>query len=321
MKEKKNSKEVQPVKAQDITQSGTEGYHTSVLLHECIEGLAINPEGVYVDVTFGGGGHSAAILQKLGKKGKLFAFDQDQDALENAPDDKRFTLIHANFRDMKRFLRLHSVTGVDGILADLGVSSWQFDTAERGFSYRFDGPLDMRMNRFAEKTAAQVLNTYSAEDLQKMFGEYGEVRNSKTLANAIVDLRNSQPLETIADLKSVAEQHRMGETHKYLAQVFQAIRIEVNDELGALKDFLRQSVEVLRPGGRLVVLTFHSLEDRLVKNLIKNGNFEDEPEKDFFGHFKLDLKAVNKKPVTATNEELKRNSRARSAKLRVAEKI
>ncbi len=296
-------------------------YHTSVLLHECIEGLAIKPDGVYVDVTFGGGGHSAAILQKLGKKGKLFAFDQDADALNNAPADERFTLIHANFRNLKRFLRVHNVPGVDGILADLGVSSWQFDTAERGFSYRFDGPLDMRMNRLTEKTAATVLNTYSADDLQKMFGEYGEVRNAKTLANAIVDLRSSQPIETIADLKSIAEQNRMGEAHKYLAQVFQAIRIEVNDELGALKDFLQQSVEVLNPGGRLVVLTFHSLEDRLVKNLIKNGNFEDEPAKDFFGHFKLNLKAVNKKPITATNEELKQNSRSRSAKLRVAEKI
>ena len=296
-------------------------YHTSVLLHECIEGLAIKPDGVYVDVTFGGGGHSAAILQKLGKKGKLFAFDQDADALNNAPADERFTLIHANFRNLKRFLRVHNVPGVDGILADLGVSSWQFDTAERGFSYRFDGPLDMRMNRLTEKTAATVLNTYSANDLQKMFGEYGEVRNAKTLANAIVDLRSSQPIETIADLKSIAEQNRMGEAHKYLAQVFQAIRIEVNDELGALKDFLQQSVEVLNPGGRLVVLTFHSLEDRLVKNLIKNGNFEDEPAKDFFGHFKLNLKAVNKKPITATNEELKQNSRSRSAKLRVAEKI
>ena len=296
-------------------------YHTSVLLHECIEGLAIKPDGVYVDVTFGGGGHSAAILQKLGKKGKLFAFDQDADALNNAPADERFTLIHANFRNLKRFLRVHNVPGVDGILADLGVSSWQFDTAERGFSYRFDGPLDMRMNRLTEKTAATVLNTYAADDLQKMFGEYGEVRNAKTLANAIVDLRSSQPIETIADLKSIAEQNRMGEAHKYLAQVFQAIRIEVNDELGALKDFLQQSVEVLNPGGRLVVLTFHSLEDRLVKNLIKNGNFEDEPAKDFFGHFKLDLKAVNKKPITATNEELKQNSRSRSAKLRVAEKI
>ncbi len=296
-------------------------YHTSVLLHECIEGLAIKPDGVYVDVTFGGGGHSAAILQKLGKKGKLFAFDQDADALNNAPADERFTLIHANFRNLKRFLRVHNVPGVDGILADLGVSSWQFDTAERGFSYRFDGPLDMRMNRLTEKTAATVLNTYSADDLQKMFGEYGEVRNAKTLANAIVDLRSSQPIETIADLKSIAEQNRMGEAHKYLAQVFQAIRIEVNDELGALKDFLQQSVEVLNPSGRLVVLTFHSLEDRLVKNLIKNGNFEDEPAKDFFGHFKLNLKAVNKKPITATNEELKQNSRSRSAKLRVAEKI
>jgi len=319
MKKKENHKnEVNPA---DTGATGKGEYHTSVLLHECIEGLAIKPEGVYVDVTFGGGGHSAAILEKLGKKGKLFAFDQDQDALQNAPDDKRFTLVHANFRNLKRFLRLHNAMGVDGILADLGVSSWQFDTAERGFSYRFDGPLDMRMNRFAEKTASQVLNTYSAEELQKMFGEYGEVRNSKTLANAVVEARSSQPLETIADLKSIAEQHRMGEAHKYLAQVFQAIRIEVNDELGALKDFLLQSIEVLNPGGRLVVLTFHSLEDRLVKNLVKNGNFEDEPVKDFFGHFKLNLKAENKKPVTATEKELKQNSRARSAKLRIAEKI
>ena len=324
MKKKENKNALG--KAKDVILSGAEGqakgeYHTSVLLHQCIEGLAIKPDGVYVDVTFGGGGHSAAILQKLGKKGKLFAFDQDQDALNNAPADERFTLLHANFRDMKRFLRMHNVLGVDGILADLGVSSWQFDTAERGFSYRFDGPLDMRMNRLTEKTAATVLNTYSAEDLQKMFGEYGEVRNAKTLANAIVDARSNQALETIADLKSIAEQNRMGEAHKYLAQVFQAIRIEVNDELGALKDFLLQSVEVLNTEGRLVVLTFHSLEDRLVKNLIKNGNFEDEPVKDFFGHFKLNLKAVNKKPITATNEELKQNSRARSAKLRIAEKI
>ena len=317
MKKKGNENE-----KKDITLSAVEGgYHTSVLLHECIEGLAIKPDGVYVDVTFGGGGHSAAILEKLGKKGRLFAFDQDQDALKNAPNDKRFTLIHANFRDMKRFLRMHNALGVDGILADLGVSSWQFDTAERGFSYRFDGPLDMRMNRFAEKTAAEVLNTYSADDLQKMFGEYGEVRNSKTLAKAVVELRSSQPFETIADLKSVAEQHRMGETHKYLAQVFQAIRIEVNDELGALKDFLLQSNEVLNPGGRLAVLTFHSLEDRLVKNYIKHGNFEDEPVKDFFGNYKLSLKAINKKPVTATDQELKENSRSRSAKLRVAEKV
>ena len=322
---KKENKNVSG-KAKDVILSQAEGqaqgeYHTSVLLHECIEGLAIKPEGVYVDVTFGGGGHSAAILQKLGKKGNLFAFDQDADALNNAPADERFTLIHANFRNLKRFLRVHNVPGVDGILADLGVSSWQFDTAERGFSYRFDGPLDMRMNRLTEKTAATVLNTYGADDLQKMFGEYGEVRNAKTLANAIVDARSSQPLETIGDLKSIAEQNRMGEAHKYLAQVFQAIRIEVNEELGALKDFLQQSVEVLNPGGRLVVLTFHSLEDRLVKNLIKNGNFEDEPAKDFFGHFKLNLKAVNKKPITATTEELKQNSRSRSAKLRIAEKV
>jgi 16S rRNA (cytosine1402-N4)-methyltransferase len=300
---------------------GKSPYHKPVLLHECITGLAIQPGGVYVDATFGGGGHSSAILGALGKKGKLFAFDQDTDALKNAPDDKRLTLVHANFRQMQKFLRLHEAIPVDGILADLGVSSWQFDTAERGFSYRYEGPLDMRMNQSAGQTAADVLNTYTADELQQMFSLYGEVRNSKTLALAIADVRNKKPFESIGDLKTLAEQYRMGEEHKYLAQVFQAIRIEVNDELGALKDFLVQSAEVLNKGGRLAVITFHSLEDRLVKNFIKHGSFEDEPVKDFFGNYQLKFKAINKKPVTAQEDELKDNSRSRSAKLRVAEKI
>ncbi|HWB63765.1 MAG TPA: 16S rRNA (cytosine(1402)-N(4))-methyltransferase RsmH, partial [Chitinophagales bacterium] len=296
------------------------GYHTSVLLHECVEGLAIKPGGLYVDVTFGGGGHSKAILKRLGKKGKLIAFDQDEDALKNAPDDKRLTLIQANFRDMKRFLRLHEAMPVDGILADLGVSSWQFDTADRGFSYRFEGPLDMRMNKSAATTAANVLNGYDAERLQNMLGQYGEVRNAKTLAQAIVEARNTRPFETIADLKAVAEQQAKGELMKYLSQVFQAIRIEVNDELGALKEFLIQSAEVLKPGGRLAVISFHSLEDRLVKNYMKHGAFEDEPVKDFFGRYELKFKPVTKKPVTAGEEELKNNPRSRSAKLRIAER-
>jgi 16S rRNA (cytosine1402-N4)-methyltransferase len=296
-------------------------YHTSVLLHESINGLAIQPNGIYVDATFGGGGHSKEILKHLGAEGKLFGFDQDEDAKRNAPGDNRFQLIQANFSELKRFLRLHDAMPVDGILADLGVSSWQFDTAERGFSYRFDGPLDMRMNRNAEKTAADVLNEYSAEQLQKMFGEYGEVRNSKTLANVIVEARAKKEFETISDLLAICEANRIGEKHKYLAQVFQAIRIEVNDELGALKDLLVQSAEVLKSGGRLAVITFHSLEDRLVKNFMKNGTFEDEPVKDFFGNIERKFKLITKKPIEATEKEKKDNSRSRSAKLRVAEKI
>lgn len=244
-------------------QSSGSSYHTSVLLHESVNALNIQPGGVYVDATFGGGGHSREILKQLDAEGKLLGFDQDEDAVRNAPNDERFELVQANFRDLKRFLRLHQAIPVDGILADLGVSSWQFDTAERGFSYRFDGPLDMRMNRFAQKTAADVLNEFSAEQLQKMLGEFGEVRNAKTLANAIVEARMQKRFETIVDLLAVCESNRIGERHKYLAQVFQAIRIEVNDELGALKDLLEQSFEVLKSGGRLAVITFHSLEDRL----------------------------------------------------------
>lgn len=296
-------------------------YHTSVLLHESIDGLVINPNGIYVDATFGGGGHSKEILEQLGEEGKLFGFDQDEDAAKNAPDDNRFTLIQANFRELKRFLRLHDALPVDGILADLGVSSWQFDTAERGFSYRFDGPLDMRMNRLVEKTAADVLNEYSKEQLQKLFSEYGEVRNSKTLANAILFSREQKEFETIADLLSICDANQTGEKHKYLAQVFQAIRIEVNDELGALKNLLEQSTEVLASGGRLAVITFHSLEDRMVKNYMKHGGFGDEPVKDFFGNIEKKFKLITKKPVEATEKEKKENSRSRSAKLRVAEKI
>ena len=296
-------------------------YHISVLLHESINGLAIKPNGIYIDATFGGGGHSKEILKQLGDEAKLFGFDNDEDAVKNAPDDNRFTLIQANFRELKRFLRLHDALPVDGILADLGVSSWQFDTAERGFSYRFDGPLDMRMNRLSEKTAAHVLNEYSAKQLQKMFSEYGEVRNSKTLANAIFDSRTQKEFETIADLLSICEANKTGENHKYLAQVFQAIRIEVNDELGALKSLLEQSAEVLASGGRLAVITFHSLEDRLVKNYMKHGSFGDEPVKDFFGNIEKKFKVITKKPVEASEKEQKENSRSRSAKLRVAEKI
>ena len=315
---KSKHKKSEPVAGND---NNSGGYHISVLLHESIDALAIKPNGIYIDATFGGGGHSRAIMAQLGSDGHLYGFDQDEDAHRNAIDDERFTLVQANFRDIKKFLRLYDVKQVDGILADLGVSSWQFDTAERGFSYRFDGPLDMRMSQFGELTAADILNTYSAEKLHKLFGEYGELRNAKTFANAVVAARETKPFEVIDDLKTLAESNVMGEKMKYLSQVFQALRIEVNDELGALQDLLRNSADVLKPEGRLAIITFHSLEDRLVKNFMKNGNFEDEPDKDFFGNIKRDLKPVHKKPIEASAVELKVNNRSRSAKLRVAEKI
>ena len=301
--------------------SSDSSYHTSVLLHESIQGLNIKPNGIYVDATFGGGGHAKEILKHLNQEGRLIGFDQDEDAQKNALTDERFTLVKANFSELKRFLRLHEATQVDGILADLGVSSWQFDTAERGFSFRFEGPLDMRMNKQGDQTAADVLNEASADDLQKMFSEYGEVRNSKTLAHALVEARAQKEFETIADFLTVCEANRIGERHKYLAQVFQAVRMEVNNELGVLKEFLLQSAEVLKPEGRLAVITFHSLEDRLVKNFMKHGNFEDEPLKDFYGNFEKKFKLITKKPTEATEKEQKENSRSRSAKLRVAEKI
>ena len=309
-KEKNNEREAH---------SGNEGaYHVPVLLHECVEALQIGVSGVYVDATFGGGGHSREILKHLGADGRLIAFDQDADAQQNLPGDERLTFIPQNFRHLQRFLRAEGIAKVDGILADLGVSSFQFDTAERGFSYRFDGALDMRMNAAGGQTAATVLNTASAAQLQQIFGELGEVRNAKTLAAKIVEERLHKPFKTISDLLGVCEAVMKGGKHRYWAQVFQALRIEVNDELGALKELLQQSTLVLKPGGVLAVITFHSLEDRLVKNFMRSGNFEGEHEKDDFGNIHRVFDVVTKKPIEASSEELSINSRARSAKLRVA---
>lgn len=296
-------------------------YHNPVLLNECIEGLKIKPDGVYADVTFGGGGHSAAMLNKIAESGKLYAFDQDEDALKNIPDDKRFRLLPFNFRFLKQSLRLERVKELDGVLADLGVSSHQFDTAERGFSFRFDAELDMRMNQSGDISAKDILNSYSAEKLQNVLGFYGEVRNAKTLANVIVQARQQKKIERISDLLRIIEPYIIGKENRYLSQVFQALRMEVNDEIGALKDLLVQATDLLKPGGRLVVLTYHSLEDRLVKNWIKNGSFEDEPQKDEFGRYQCPLKAINKKPIQPSEEEIIVNNRARSAKLRIAEKV
>ncbi|HOY07121.1 MAG TPA: 16S rRNA (cytosine(1402)-N(4))-methyltransferase RsmH [Saprospiraceae bacterium] len=300
-------------------------YHTSVLLHESIDYLAVKPGGSYVDATFGGGGHTRLILEKLGGKGHLYAFDQDMDAIQNAEefsDNPAFTFVHSNFRFLKRHLRAEGLRAgsVQGILADLGVSSYQLDTAERGFSYRFQADLDMRMNRQEGQTAADVLNTYNAEELQRMFSELGEVRNSKTLALAIIRQREQRFFKTTGDLTEFCENHLMGERMRYLSQVFQALRMEVNDELGALEDFLKDAYEMLAPGGRLAVITFHSLEDRMVKNFLKSGNVEGELEKDFYGNITRPWEPVTKKPVEPSDAELKVNNRARSSKLRVAEK-
>lgn len=296
-------------------------YHVSVMLKECIEGLRIKPEGIYVDVTFGGGGHSKSILEKLDERGRLFAFDVDEYASRNKIDDKRFTLIQTNYRHLKRFLKLYNVTKVNGILADFGISSYQIDEASRGFATRFDAPLDMRMNNKEGISAKDVVNNYSAEQLQNILGFYGEVINAKTLANKIVEQRSIKPIETTKDLVDICKTVSKGIEAKYLAQVFQAIRIEVNDELNAIKEFLQQSEEVLEAGGRLVVMSYHSLEDRLTKNFMKYGVFEGEPEKDVYGKYQHHLKVITKKPIEAGAEELKLNSRARSAKLRIAEKI
>ncbi len=296
-------------------------YHDPVLLQESIEGMNIKPDGIYVDVTFGGGGHSRVILEKLGPSGRLYAFDQDADATDNIIEDERFKLLPYNFRHLKRFLRLEGVRKVDGILADLGVSSHQFDTAERGFSFRFDALLDMRMNQQAELTAQKVLLTYSATDLQRIFGEYGEVRNSKTLAQYIVNAREGgAKLETIGDFLAVIDRCIKGKKNRYLSQVFQALRIEVNEEVEVLKEMLWQSVEILKVEGRLVAISYHSLEDRLVKNLIKKGTFEKEIEKDAYGNSYQPLRAVNRKLIVPTATEIERNPRARSAKMRIAEK-
>lgn len=299
-------------------------YHNPVLLEECLDGLAIRPDGVYVDITFGGGGHSKAILGRLGEKGRLLAFDQDSDARANAQaiDDKRLTFIDANFRYLQKYLRLYAVKQVDGILGDLGVSSHQFDTPERGFSTRFEANLDMRMNQRAGATACDILETYSAEELHRILGMYGELQNAKTAAQAIVAARANRPIETVNDLKAALQRYApRGKENKYFAQVFQALRIEVNDEMGALQEFLTQSAEVLKPEGRLVVMSYHSLEDRLVKNFIGKGKFYGEVEKDLFGNDLKPLQSVTRKPIEASAEEIAQNSRARSAKLRVAAKI
>jgi len=296
-------------------------YHNPVMLRECIEGLAIKPEGIYVDVTFGGGGHSREILKNLNANGRLLAFDQDADAQNNIPNDDRLTFIDQNFRYLKNNCRLQGAMPVDGILADLGVSSHQFDQPERGFSIRFDADLDMRMDQGTTLTAKQVINTYTEEDLHKIFGIYGEIKNAKTLAKTICTARLNAAIETVAELKeAIAKQTPRGKENKYLAQVFQALRIEVNQELEALREFLEQSVEVLKPGGRLVVMSYHSLEDRLVKNFIATGKFRGEVEKDFFGNPIKPLEAVTRKALTAAEEEIRLNNRARSAKLRIAEK-
>ncbi len=294
------------------------------MLHECIDGLHIDPAGTYVDVTFGGGGHSKAILAKLGPEGRLFSFDQDPDAWEQAEkiDDERLTLITANFRYLEKYLRLHRVKEVDGILADFGVSSFQLDAPERGFSIRFDGPLDMRMGPSASMTAADLLNSYSAAELQRILGMYGEVKNARTLAQAIIQARTQKPLETTQEFKEIlnklAPKHR---EFKYFAQVFQAIRIEVNQELAVIEEFLEQAPAVLKPEGRLVIMSFHSLEDRLVKNFIKAGNVQGKEDKDLFGVVHRPLESVIRKPITASEAELKLNPRSRSAKLRIASKL
>ena len=296
-------------------------YHTSVLLNEAVDALAIKPNGSYVDATFGGGGHSAQILRGLNEQGKLIVFDQDEDVKPNLLDDPRFTFHNHNFRELKRMLRYGGVKQVDGILADLGVSSHQFDEADRGFSYRFDAALDMRMNQADGKTAATILNTYDATKLQTVLSDYGEVRNSRTLANALVQARVGKPFKNISDLIAVMTPLSMGDKMRYFSQVFQALRIEVNDELGALKDFLLQTLEVLKPNGRLVIITFHSLEDRIVKNFMKSGNFSGELQTDFYGNITRPFKVITKKPIEPSAVEIKANSRARSAKLRIAEKI
>lgn len=297
-------------------------YHVPVMLRECMEGLAIRPEGTYVDVTFGGGGHSREILKSLGPDGRLIAFDQDADAQKNIPDDSRIIFIDQNFRYLKNYCRLHDAIPVDGILADLGVSSHQFDQPERGFSIRFDADLDMRMDQSSSLTAREVLNSYGEEQLHRIFGIYGEVKNARTLAKTIVTARLNSPIETMSQFREViARLIPRGKENKYLAQVFQALRIEVNQELEALQEFLEQAAEVLAPGGRLVVMSYHSLEDRLVKNFINTGKFRGEAEKDFFGNTIKPLEAVTRKAVAATEDEIKQNNRARSAKLRVAVKL
>lgn len=295
-------------------------YHNPVLLQETVNGLNIDPNGVYVDVTFGGGGHSKEILSRLGPNGKLFGFDQDEDAWANALPDERFTLIQENFRYIKRFLRFHGVKQVDGILADLGVSSHQFDVPERGFSTRFDADLDMRMSKRNELDASKVINEYDEANLKRVFLDYGELKSAPALAKTIIEAREIKPIHTTDELKLVLGRFLPDQfKNKVLAQIYQAVRIEVNQEMEVLKEFLEQSLEVLKPGGRLSVISYHSLEDRLVKRFMKNGLFEGEPVHDFFGNFSVPFKSIGKL-IVPNEAEIKLNNRARSAKLRIAEK-
>ncbi len=295
-------------------------YHNPVLLKETVDGLNIKPDGVYVDVTFGGGGHSREIMKRLGPNGKLYGFDQDEDAQANIIDDERFTLIPENFRFLKRYLRFHGVKQVDGVLGDLGVSSHQFDVAERGFSTRFEADLDMRMSKKNDISAYTVVNEYDEQDLKKMFFNYGELRNAGALAHKIVMAREENEIKSSEELKQVLSKFLPAhKSNKILAQIYQAIRIEVNQEIEVLKEFLQQSLEVLKPEGRLSVISYHSLEDRLVKRYMRNGMFEGEPERDLYGNFEVPFKSIEKL-IIPTDEEIATNNRARSAKLRVAEK-
>lgn len=296
-------------------------YHNPVLLHESVDGLNIKPNGIYVDVTFGGGGHSREILSRLGKEGRLIAFDQDEDALQNAIDDSRFLLLNNNFRYLKNFLKYHKAIPVDGILADLGVSSHQFDIAERGFSTRFESELDMRMSQKQELSARRIVNEYNQQQLSEVFWHFGEISNGGQLAGGIINYRKDKEIKTTNDLKeAISRQIDKRNEIKYLAKVFQALRIEANMELDVLKDFLKQGLEVLKPKGRLVVISYHSLEDRLVKNFFKSGNFEGEIEKDFFGNSNVPFTLISRKALIPEEKEINENSRARSAKLRIAEK-
>lgn len=296
-------------------------YHNPVLLEESVAGLDIDPAGIYVDVTFGGGGHSRAMLEQLGPEGKLYAFDQDKDALTNDLGDERFTLISENFRHTRRFLRFHGIKKVDGVLGDFGVSSHQFDVADRGFSTRFEAKLDMRMDQTQALSAYEVVNAYDEKDLKSVLSQYGELRQAPKMARAIAFKRQQESITTSEDLKEVLKPFLPpNREHKILAQVYQAIRIEVNKELDVLKEFLQQMEELIKPGGRLSLISYHSLEDRLVKRYIRNGLFEGEPEKDIFGHFEVPFKKVGKL-IVPQRQEVKKNNRARSAKLRIAEKL
>ena len=297
-------------------------YHIPALLDACMAGLAVQPDGTYVDVTFGGGGHSRAILERLGDKGRLYAFDQDEDACVNRIEDNRFTFVRSNFRFLKNFMRYYDVDSIDGLLADLGVSFHHFDASERGFSFRFDGALDMRMNRRARTTAADIIESYTQEQLSDIFYLYGELRSARKIAGAVVSARIVQKIDTTTRLVEVVSPYiDKRQEKKELAQLFQALRIEVNQEMEALRRMLLSACELVRPGGRIAILTYHSLEDRLVKNFFKTGNFEGRVEKDFFGRIESPLRPVNNKVIVPDDDEVIRNPRARSAKLRIAEKL